>query len=330
MSARRIPRWVLLLLLIVVLPGGGLLVWRSRSHADPPVSRAKQIPIPEPAVGDMEPAVQEIVAQSRKNLLANPGLAESWGWYGAVLDAHHFYEEAEPCYRRALELAPKDPRYSYNLAVLLESRGVDPEESLALYRKVAELQPKYPPVHVRIGYNLTRKGDSQGALAAFQQALAFDPRLWVARRSLGRVWLDLEQFAKAAAELEQVAAAVANDGPTHAALAQAYAGLGQAERAAAASERARGLDDVLPLSDPLHYIVLQQGRSARLASERAASRMADGDYAGAIEDLKLVLRTRADDPKIHERLAEAYRRAGQDVQAQRELEEARRRSAGPK
>jgi len=169
-AARPRPRARRLALLIVlVLLGGGGLLWWNRSRAASGAARAA-LDVPDPPTAGLEVPVQEIIAQARTNLLARLGSADAWGWYASVLDAHELYAEAEPCYRRAHELAPSDVRFGYNLALVLESLGADPDRSLELYREVARQEPTFPPVHVHIAYNLSRKGDLEGASAAYQTA----------------------------------------------------------------------------------------------------------------------------------------------------------------
>jgi protein O-GlcNAc transferase len=315
-------RGVLIAVASIVLGAVALVWWNGSS---PLRSRpANAVEVPNPATTGYEAPVQEIVAQARRGVLDNPSSADAWGWLAAVLDAHRFFEHAEPAYRRALELAPDDPKLTYNLAILLESRGADPDESLRLYRNFAQREPKFPPVHVRMGHDLVIQGRMEAAAEAYRAALALDPQLTIARRALGQVLIVLDDTAGAAEELQRVAAAAPEDGPTQAALAQVYTRLGDEARAAEAMRRGRELPDKLSLPDPVQFLVTQQGRSARQASTRAASRVLTADYAGAVEDLKIVLRTRSEDPRIHERLAEAYQHLGQSALAGQQLAEARR------
>lgn len=309
--------------LLAALGLAGYFAWRARASADSASRASGAPPIPAPAVADLEVPVQEILAQSRQHLLDHPDSAEAWGWYAAVLDAHHFSREAEPCYRRAHELDARDVRYSYNLAVLLELLGADPAECVALFRSVATLKPDYPPVHARLGQALLRQGDSRAALAAFDRALELDPKLWIVRRVRARTWIDLDEPQRAIPELEAIAVQFPADAPTQAALAQARTAAGDTAGAEAASQRARAKTDLLSLPDPLQFLVIQQGRSSRQLSTRAASRAAEGDWAGAAQDLQLLLRTRAQDPSVHERLAEAYRKLGQASLAERSAATAR-------
>lgn len=280
--------------------------------------------VPDPPTAPMEPLVRDLLVQTHRNVLADPASEEAWGTYAAALDVHGFLEAAEPCYRRARSLAPEKVRHSYNLAILLEKRGADPDSILELYRFVAQRQPNYPPVHTRIGRILAEKGDLEGAVAAYETALRLDPELHIARRALGRAWIELEQYPKAVTELERVAASVPEDGPTQAALSPAYLRLGDEERSRASGELARTRGDALQLPDPLNFFVVRLGRSAMLAHDRVNGRFAEGDFAGAVEDLKIVLHSHPDDPALHERLAEAYRRLGQSALAEKEAAEARR------
>lgn len=302
---------------LALLASAGLFVWLARSRT------AGAVPIPAPAVADLELPVQEILARSRQHLVEHPDSAEAWGWYAAVLDAHKFSREAEPCYRRAHELDPQDVRYSYNLAVLLELLGADPAECVALFRKVEARQPDYPPVHARLGQALLRQGDPRAALRELERALELDPELAIVRRLRARAWIELEEPARALPELEALAAQFPADAPTHAALAQARTAQGDAAGAAAAGRIAATKTDLLALPDPLQFLVVQQGRSARQLSSRANSRAAQGDWAGALQDLQLLLRTRAQDASVHERLAEAYRKLGQPALAERSAATAR-------
>ena len=273
---------------------------------------------------DMEELVAEIITRARDGVLKAPDSYPAWRFYAAVLDAHDYFAEAEIAYRRALELAPDDSWCLYNLAVTLESLDADPDQILALYRKFAEGQPTFPPVHVRIGGVLARKGDLQGAAQAHRAALALDPKMKAPRRSLGQLLIALGDAPGAIVELERVAQQVPADGPTQAALAQAYTLTGDEARAAAAAARARELREVIGVVDPMRFEVDAQGRSAALASARAEERVRAGDFAGAVEDLKIVLRSTPTKPTLHERLAAAYQQLGQLDLAEKHRAEAQR------
>jgi len=284
--------------------------------------------VPDPQTSDLEAPVASALATARRGVVDRPDSFQAWRGFAAVLDAHDFFPEAEVAYRRALALAPDDLWCIYNLAVVLESRDADPDEILGLYRRFAAIHPEYPPVHARVGGVLARKGDLRGAAEAHRAALALDPNMTYARRSLGQVMIALGDAAGAIAELERAAKEAPSDGPTQAALAQAYMRAGDAARASAAAGLARVRKETLVVGDSMRTEVMEQGRSAALASARAADRARAGDYAGALEDLKIVLRATPEKPSLHERLAAVYERLGQRENAERHRQEAQRLRGG--
>ncbi|MFN0007661.1 MAG: tetratricopeptide repeat protein, partial [Planctomycetota bacterium] len=154
-------------------------------------------PVPDPDTTGMEAPVVEIIRTGRGRVSRDPDSGEAWSFLAAVLDIHGFPRDAETAYRRALELAPNDPKLPYNLAILLEDRGGDPDEIVGLYRRFAQREPKFPPVHFRIGGVLARKGDLAAAAEAYRTALSLDPQLTIARRSLGQVLIALDEAGRA-------------------------------------------------------------------------------------------------------------------------------------
>jgi tetratricopeptide (TPR) repeat protein len=314
--------WVWIAVASIVLGAAALLWWNSSSRSRSRL--ASPVEVPNPNTTGFEEPVQEVIARTRQAVLDQPTSMMAWGSFATVLDAHMFFSAAEIAYRRALELAPDDPGLSYNLAILLETLGGDPNESLSLYRRFAQQQPKFPPVHFRIGRVLAMQGDMESAAKSYRAALALDPELMIARRGLGQALVALDDTAAAASELERVAREAPEDGPTQAALAQIYTRMGDEARATEAMRRWRESSDRLSLEDPVHFLVKQAGRSARQASNRAAGRVQSADYAGVVEDLKIVLRTRGNDPRIHARLADAYEHLGESALAEQHLAEARK------
>jgi predicted Zn-dependent protease len=321
---RRRPKLVGVLAALAVIAAIAFTVLSKRSSSPTGTSRGSAVDVPDPDTSGMELPVVEIIAESRARVLQNPNSGEAWGSFAAALDAHDLFRHAEVAYRRALELAPDDLKCAYNLAIVLQSLGADQEAVLDLFRRFAEREPGFPPVHVRIGIVLAEKGDLQGAARAYRRALELDPQLTIARRSLGQVRLAMDDAAGAVEDLERTAKSAPQDGPTQAALSQAYARLGNEAKGLEAAARARGRGETLSLPDPARFLVTQQGRSEKLAMSRAQGRMKEGDFAGAIEDLKIVLRTRPSSPGVHEQLADAYERAGRKAQAEAHRAEAKK------
>jgi Flp pilus assembly protein TadD len=316
------PRvWIAIVAALVLALGAAGFLWRRSAQAR--AQSALAASVPDPKLTGLELPVQEVVTQARQDVLDHPTSYKSWAWFATVLDAHHFSKMAVVAYRRAFELGPEDPSLSYNLAILVESMG-ETSEGLARFQKFSQSFPTFPPVHFRIGRCLALQGDMEGAAKSYRKALELDPNLSIARRGLGQVLFALDDPRSAKAELERVAALSPNDGPTQSALAQVYRRLGDAAHAEDAMQRSRDAKDILVLPDPVQYIVTKAARTAKLSWARSATCIAEGDYAGALEDLKIVLRTRSQDPVVHDRLAEVYRRLGQTASAEGEVAEARR------
>jgi tetratricopeptide (TPR) repeat protein len=94
------------------------------------------------------------------------------------------YESAIPAWKKALELAPEDPRGHNNLGVaLVESGRMD--EAIAEYRKSIELNPNSSQTHNNLGSALAEQGRVDEALPEFQKAVELNPDNGAAHVNLG-------------------------------------------------------------------------------------------------------------------------------------------------
>ena len=92
---------------------------------------------------------------------------------------------AEPLYRRALELDPRNHYAMLGLARILLARG-DAREAIPLAEGAVRRRPRRAPYHVFLGDVRRAAGDAAGATAAWEAALERDPGDRVARARLGR------------------------------------------------------------------------------------------------------------------------------------------------
>ncbi|MCH2107220.1 MAG: tetratricopeptide repeat protein, partial [Planctomycetes bacterium] len=249
------------------------------------------------------------VADSRGDVLA-------WRELGAILDAHRFTPAAESAYREAVRIDDDDPWTCYQLAIVLEMMDKEPEESLRLFDLVARARPELPQPIIHSGRVLDASGDSEGARDAYLRALKIDERQPLVHRALGQVYLDLGESALATRHLERAAElSPRNDGPTWAALAQAYERSGETERATRAREVAAQSGNTLTLIDPLRAMVTTIGVSSKIALERGTQRMSMGDFRGATADFLIAAEVRELDPWIQLRLATCYQETSSKVAA---------------
>lgn len=94
------------------------------------------------------------------------------------------YADAEA--ERQTELAESHLSFGHQLSQA--GRFVDAEAS---FRRVIELCPTHPMAHNNIGWTREMQGDSTAALANYECALGFDPRLRIARRNLAKLLVRL-------------------------------------------------------------------------------------------------------------------------------------------
>ena len=274
-----------------------------------------------PETADLEPRVVAALETARSHVNSERSDVKAWRGLGAVLDAHRFTPAAESAYREALRLEDEDPWTSYQLAIVLEMMSKNPEEALELFAVASKGFPTLPFPLIHMGRVLDAQGDSPGARDAYLSALKIDGNQALLRRALGQVYLDLGQNDDAIGQLERaVGLATKSDGPTWAALAQAYERTGALEKAARARELAANNGNTLLLADPLRNAVSTLGVSSKITLERGMGRMSAGDYQGAVADLEIAAEQRPRDPWLQLRLATCFQELRNPTHAREHLE----------
>ncbi len=91
---------------------------------------AATVTVPYPDLLDAYVEVTDFLNERRSVVVTNPNSAEAWGNYGMALQAHEYSAIAIDCYRKAVELAPSDARWSYLLALKLRETNAEKAESL--------------------------------------------------------------------------------------------------------------------------------------------------------------------------------------------------------
>lgn len=262
--------------------------------------------IPDPDVTGMQPAVAALLDQARRSVEANPASADAWAELAEVLDAHALYEHAQRAYTVALELSPDNTRWAYNLALVLWYCADPEDRSIGLLERVAEAEPRYAPVHYRLGQILAREGELEEARTSYERALEVDPDLAIAHLAIGQLLLGLDDTPAAIRHLERAAAVAPLDGPVQAALAVAYTRQGDTPRAATASKKARGLGDALALRDPWRAEVSTLAMTAERCFKRARDLCQAGRYAEALGQLEIAESYLSQNTEVHYYLALAH------------------------
>lgn len=247
MSGRRVLG-ALGLSFLALLVGSCASEVEETSRNEEPVE-ATLLEVPHVTAGQVEPAVLEQIEVSRREIdtlvndrsneeTNNTALAAAFGELGRVYQAYDLLDSAEPCFRNALLLAPS-PRWSYLLAVLLETRGrLEEAESffastadsgrlptptietavrhrwasvlLELGRtvearrqieRVLDINPDHAAAHVLLGKLLAQGGDYEGARSQYERALILQPTATATYFVLGQVLRDLGQLEAAREQL---------------------------------------------------------------------------------------------------------------------------------
>jgi tetratricopeptide (TPR) repeat protein len=190
-------RAILVALTVLAVAGVGAYLWFGHGEAGP-------TPPPVPA-RLADPPAQKMVEKKRQAVLAAPHSGTAWGELAMAFDAHEASAEAMACYRRAMDLDPKDARWPFLLAEHLNWRsnaaGTDKGEALRLYRRSADCPP---PSHAHratallsLADLLTELGRGSEAAPLYQQAYDLYPSdPWAAYR-MGLLLADRGETEKA-------------------------------------------------------------------------------------------------------------------------------------
>jgi tetratricopeptide (TPR) repeat protein len=277
---------------------------------------------PDPDTSAYEKPVAEKIATERQAVLAEPASVEAWGRLGMTFDAHHMIHEAAACYAQAERLAPDDWRWPYLQAIV--SLDARPEEVLALLVRAHEHAADSALVNLRIGRELLRLDRAREAEPYFQRAHELDPEDPHALVGLGRVALASGDVARARVHLETAEDMRPRPREVFVLLARVYRELGEHEYAEDMAARATRSTRNTPIRDPIGQEIMAHGMSSFHMAMRGRERMRDGDWEGAIEELRASVATNPDDLEVRLDLVRALYMADRVPEARAEIEEASR------
>lgn len=301
------------------------------------------LPIPQPDLGGLEPAVAEQLGAAHaalSKISKNPqaGQAELFKAYSDLGRLYHAYEilaAAEVCYRNALTLAPTVFDITYLLARVLQQAGRN-EAALEAYAVARRLQPGYVAARLRMVEILRLLNQPQQARQSLDIVLGTNPGMTVALVMRAELALADNEYPLAIELLHTALASTPQANRLHYLLAQAYRASGQEDKARQhlAQSGTIGVRIPDPVVDDLEKLVqgervyVLQGRLAYNAGDynnaviyfrRALEEQPDssiahinlgtslvqtGDIEGAIEHFRLVLSREPDQATANYNLAE--------------------------
>jgi tetratricopeptide (TPR) repeat protein len=319
-----------------------------------PAPRSGLVPVHQPNLDELEPGVREqlfsfqdsLAAQTKDHRLTDVKLSEAYGLMGQVYHAYSLTSPAIECYLNAHQLAPKDFRWPYFLADVLQHEGRI-EDAVSYYTIARSLRPDYLAAPVNLGNLHLQQNQLEEARSSFKEALVINARCTAARYGLGQVALSLRNYAEAVEYLEQALAEAPEATRIHYALAMAYRGLGNIQKAEAHLQQQGpvGIRVSDPLVDGLRELIrgerlhLIRGRTAfdalRFAEAADEFRKAiaanptsvaarvnlgsalaqTGDVSGAIEQYREAIRIDASNAQAHYNLGLLLAKQNQHDQA---------------
>ena len=251
--------------------------------------------------------------------VSDPDAATLYGTLGMVLMAAEFPVAAVPAFRNAWMLAPDDVRWPYYLAHLQRDAGAL-DAAADRFEEARQLEPDDMAILVWLGDVRLAQGDAEAAGPLFARALELYPDSLSARFGLARTALMLEEFEVAARGLEEILELEPSATAAHYPLGQAYARLGDPDRAAV-HLRQREAADIRP-ADPLMDALDDLLESAQAYETRGIEALNREDWDGAVAAFRRGLELDADDAELRHRLATALHLRGDTGAARIEFERA--------
>ncbi len=180
---------------------------------DEAIARARQ----HLGAGDLSSA--EVIY--RRVLEAVPRAAEAWHELGIVLLQTDRGDEAAPCLRQAVGLAPSTTIFHVNLAAAYRMLR-RPEEAIASYRQALQLGPPTAELLNNFALALKDFGQAEAALEAFDQALSLRPDYANGHFNRGNLLLDLGRLDAASESYRRAIDLVPSDAFAHCKLGMVY------------------------------------------------------------------------------------------------------------
>jgi tetratricopeptide (TPR) repeat protein len=160
--------------------------------------------------GDLESARNEML-----QLVAHsPASAEAHHRLGKILQLQGRLNEAEACFRRALELDHDYVGALIGLGTIEAAKG-DPQSALKRFETAIEIEPHDDEAHFARAQILEVLGRTDEALAAYFRTLEFNPLHPVVSRRIGAIQLARNQPDQALVRLDQAVDLAPHDGEVH-------------------------------------------------------------------------------------------------------------------
>lgn len=301
---------------------GAVVPLVAQQAAAPPEQELVLEGIPSAPMDALDGAVKEVIANRLQELqtamAASPQdptqIMETFGELGFLFHAHELLDSAIACYNNASRMAPRDPRWSYALALALRAKG-DLEGAAAAYEANLELLPRNSTALVGLAEVRLEQNMPLVSKALLNHALELSADSPAALAVLGQVALSTKDYDRAVNYFERALQQVPEANRLHYPLGLAYRGLGDVEKARTHLEQ-RG-DVGLRAPDPIFDAIEERKTGERVMILEGRRAFAVGRYAEAATSFQKALQSNPESIAARVNLATALG-AGGDVQAAKE------------
>ncbi|MFZ5493758.1 MAG: tetratricopeptide repeat protein [Verrucomicrobiota bacterium] len=288
MNARRMGI-TLAVLAGVMLAAGGAWWWRAGNTRHTIAAALPPLPDLASAPAVMRDHLTAADAQARSRFGAAGGLRR----LSRLYHANGFPEEALACYRALQQLEPGEPRWLH-LAALLTAGYGELEPALELWRRATALAPDYTPAWLRLGETLLKANRPAEAGAAYNEVLRRAPDDAYALFGLARLDFEAGRWEPARQKLETVVQrtrfTVGYD-----LIVSLYERLGQADRATAIRAAAKASGAYRDPPDPWFDALVEDCYEPYRLALAAGNLARNGDPATAVRLLQRAIEITPDD-----------------------------------
>ncbi len=248
--------------------------------------------------------VVALVEETLRLVSEDPGNPGQWMLLGYVYEANALDSLALDSYQRALSIDSSRPKGWYRVA-RVKTRLGDQQGAIAAAERVVELEPRYAPVHWRLGLWYLEQGRLKQARASCKRAIELNPEDPAGWWGLGRVYLQGNQPQKAAMVLERFLQRRPEDGYAHLLLGAAYRQLGRWKEAGVHLEKGAGKKPVW--RDVWDAELGRYNRGLKAEFSKASQLVAAGRFDAALPLLEELRRRHPHSLAVLNRLSEVYR-----------------------
>lgn len=303
------------ILILLVAGGASAAIWFISQN----LNSTPKVPKPDFTTANSNVALA--TAQLLKAVEDKPNSADAWGEYGEILMAHEWNSEALICFDQAAKLNPKEMRWPYLAAILLDRQ--EPILALAKYDTAKELDSGYAPLWMRRGNTLLGLNRTDEAELSFKKAFEADKNQPFPLIALARIAGIREDWKKSTELLEQAKSISPKNREVLIELTRSRMllgvnpMLGQAEQSAILSGQRY---DTMP--DAIYSAINEREVAARFAAMQADTAAAKGDLQAAAEGYVALIKQRPEMVRPRLNLASVFLQSGQAPLALTTLKEA--------